>query len=188
MTARPDGTAEFSRRLRLDRLASGAVEETLSATEEECAALAARFRIPAVNRLEGRLRVRRPSSRGPIVRIEGELSAEVVQTCVVTLEPVTQRVAESFVHLFTEAAGPPQREVVVPVGEEEDTPEPLEGGVIDLGEVLAEQLALALDPYPRAPDAVFAGASFGADEAHEEEDERAEESPFAALDRLKTKR
>ena len=61
---------------------------------------------------------------------------------------------------------------------EDDDPEapddiPYGGGSIDLGEAAAEQLALALDPYPRRPGAVLAETTAAADR-----------SPFAALARL----
>ena len=65
--------------------------------------------------------------------------------------------------------------------ESEDPPEPLEGGALDLGELVSEELALALDPYPRKPGVAPVDLSFGAPE--EESDE--EDSPFAALAALK---
>jgi uncharacterized metal-binding protein YceD (DUF177 family) len=99
----------------------------------------------------------------------GHLSARVVQTCVISLEDFTATVEESFAVRF------------VPDGEESDNadPEALDeipytDGAIDLGEAAAEQLALALDPYPRAPDAVLPDAE-AATEPH----------PFAALSSLK---
>lgn len=180
MNVRPEEALEFSRRLRLDRLAGGDVEEELAATAQERAALAKRFGVLNIARLEGKLRVCRPAD-GPLVRVDGRLRAEVTQTCVVTLEPVTQEVEEAFVQLFTLSPEPRTREVFVSP-EDEDAPEPLTGNAVDLGEVLSEQLALALDPYPRRADVEFEGASFG---KAEEEDEEARDTPFAALERLK---
>jgi len=181
MTVAPDGTVEFSRKLRLDRLAAGDVVEAITANEAERAALARRFALGGLARLSARLRVRRPA-QGPLIRVEGELTATVTQTCVVTLEPVESRVDQRFVQLYT-LEGPAQNESEVFVGpDDEEIPEPLEGETLDLGELAAEQLSLALDPYPRAPGARFEGASFGEDGEVEED---AEESPFAVLKQLR---
>lgn len=190
MTVTPGTTAEFSRKLRLDRLAGGRVERQLEASAEECAALAERFGLVALDSLRGTVSVTRPTDT-PLVRVEGELVANVQQTCVVTLMPFAACVKESFVQLFTleETSDATGGEVFVAV-EEDDAPEPLQGDSIDLGEVLSEQLALALDPHPRAPGVVFEGASFGrsngrvGDDEHSSEEEKAE-NPFAVLKRLK---
>lgn len=126
---------------------------TVTATRAECAALAERLHIPAVKSLSCRFTLR---ARGTIVDAEGELDAHVVQSCVVSLEPVAQVVRERFALRF------------VPEGQEgddgdPDSPDeiPYAGTRIDLGDAAAEQLALALDPYPRHLDAVVdeAGAA-----------------------------
>lgn len=180
MTVTPHIKPEFSRCLVLDRLAGGTVVEELAASEAEREALAERFRLGGLNSLSARVSARRPGN-GPLVRVEGHFVAEVVQTCVITLEAVHNRVDESFVQLFTLEAGGADREVVVSA-EDEDAPEPLTGDTLDLGEAVAEQLSLALDPYPRAPGATFEGATFGrAGDAEEEE----VANPFAVLRELK---
>lgn len=179
MTVTPHVEVEFPRPLAIDRLAPGAVVEDLVANADECAALAERFGLVALDGLSGRVSVRRPAD-GPLVRVEGRVVAEVVQSCVITLEPVRRRVEESFVQLFTLKPGAGEREVVISP-EDEDAPEPLTGDSLDLGEVLAEQLALALEPYPRAPGAVFEGASYGGRAGGGSE----EDNPFAVLHRLK---
>lgn len=141
-------TPELSRVVALDRLpAAFAVE----ADPAECRALAARLGIPAVLALSCRFALRRIGDR---VLAEGVLAAQVVQSCVVSLEPVEQAVHDTFAIRF------------VPAGTEADDgdPEapdelPYEGARIDLGEAAAEQLALALDPYPRREDAVLDDAA-----------------------------
>lgn len=135
---------ELSRVLAVERLPAAV---TVEADAAERAALARRYNIPAVERLSCRLTLRR--SRDTVFA-EGDLRAEVVQTCVVSLDPVAQSVREVFTVRF------------VPEGEEigDEDPEspdelPYAGTTIDVGEAVAEQLALALDPYPRRPDAVM---------------------------------
>ena len=55
-------------------------------------------------------------------------------------------------------------------------PEPIENGVIDLGRLATDALFLAIDPYPRKPDAVFEAPDVAPDP---------EDHPFAALKAFK---
>ncbi len=121
---------------------------TVEATEAERAALAARLDLPAILALRCRFAVAAPA-RG-IVAASGRLEARVVRTCVVSLEDFETPIAEDFAIEF------------VPEGTESDDPDPesvdeipYAGDALDLGEAAAEQLALALDPYPRRPDAML---------------------------------
>jgi uncharacterized metal-binding protein YceD (DUF177 family) len=136
---------EFSRPLRL----TGAPRDlTLAATPAEGAALARRYAILRVASVTAEVSLR--PAEGGRTRLTGRLVAEVTQPCVVSLEPVDQRVDV------------PLDLVILPEGEaptddDPESPDEIESAEdrIDLGEVLAEQLALALDPYPRAPGATL---------------------------------
>ncbi len=159
--------AELERLFPLDRLGARAEEVVVEADAAERAALARRYAIPAVERLLCRFRLRRAAPG--IIDADGELEARVVQTSVVTLEDVAQDVVEAFQVRF------------VPAGQESDDDDPdspdeipYEGTVLDLGEAAAEQLALALDPYPREPGA-----------AVPEGEEGTAQTPFATLARLR---
>ncbi len=171
----------FSRPVDTRRITeSGRVEE-ITATAEECAAIAASFGIPAVERLTAKITLRPWNRVG--LELEGRLRAIAVQSCVVTLEPVTERIDHPFQLKFlppeATTADPKtvaEAEVIVEV-DAEDPPDPLEGPLLDLGPIVTEQLALALDPYPRAPGAQLS-AVLGPDAD-------AATSPFAALSRLK---
>ena len=145
-------TPELSRTVAVDRLPAGLLVE---ATGPECLALAGRLHIPEVRSLWCRFTLRR---QGAVVTADGVLDADVVQSCVVSLEPVAQRVEERFTVRF------------VPEGQEsgDEDPEspdeiPYAGSVIDLGEAAAEQLALSLDPYPRDPAAELDAAAVEAE-------------------------
>ena len=142
-----DPTPEFSRPLPLGLVGPDGRREVLEADDAERAALARRFGIPAVESLRAELLLR-PETDGA-VRAEGRLDAAVVQLCVVTLEPVAQRVEEEVALRLLPAGREPQDEA----GEADEIP--TRNGVADLGEAVAEQLSLALDPYPRAPGAVL---------------------------------
>ena len=183
MAASSEPQPEFSRLVPVDPLGEVEITEQISAGPGERAALARRFGLLSLDRLSATLRLERAGARN-LVRIAGRLAAEVTQACVVTLEPVGAHLEKDFTLLYDldaaaqgEAEG--AREVVVEPGAEEP-PEPVGPHGIDLGEAVAQQLAIALDPYPRAPEAALpeeprAGAG-GA---------RAAEGPFAALESLK---
>jgi uncharacterized metal-binding protein YceD (DUF177 family) len=175
---------EFSRPVAVDRLGAGETRMEVTATAAECAALAERYRILAVESLTARLRLRRIAGSG-LIRLKGELSARVVQACVVTLDPVPQVVEERFEMLFGAADAGDDLEVAVNY-DEEDPPEPILHGMIDVGEAVAEHLALGLDPFPRRDGVIFESIeSDGEDDAVA--DESPKPSPFAALAALKQK-
>ncbi len=105
-----------------------------------------------------------------LVRLAAAMTADAVQSCTVTLEPVSTRIEERFSLLYGPVAEGPE---VVLEGEAE-TVEPLDGESIDIGEAVAQQLSLALDPFPRAPEADALSASLGS--------KAGMGSPFAALE------
>jgi uncharacterized metal-binding protein YceD (DUF177 family) len=113
-------------------------------------------------------------------RLEAELGASVVQTCVVTLEPVTTRIDQPVRRSFLPAPAAAAELVIEP--DEDDEIEPL-GDRIDLGLVATEALALALPAYPRKPGVALGAASAG---RGGEPDEPAQK-PFAALAALRGK-
>jgi uncharacterized metal-binding protein YceD (DUF177 family) len=146
----PDRTenAEFSRRLDLARLGDNEITQTIEATEAERAALAARFGLVSLDSLVATLHVRRVRG-GAAIRLAGAFTADLAQACVVTLEPVRQHLDEEFEVLYS--ADPTLDESAIGAAPELDWPEPLPEGALDLGEAVAQQLSLTLDPYPRAP-------------------------------------
>ena len=170
---------ELSRLVNIAEL--GAEERVLEidVSPQERAALAARFALLSLDRLAATVRVKRVE-RSANIRLSARFVADVVQSCVATLEPVASTIEESVELLFAPLPqGASEANVFVsPTGE--DTPEPLVGEEIDVGEVVAEHLALALDPYPRRPGAV---AEFTDPDA--EREGGAANGPFAALRDLK---
>ena len=140
---------EFSRTRRLDQIGAGAVTVEVAATPQERAALARRFGLRDITRLEARFAVRQV---GEAVRADGHVSADIVQACVVTDAPVPGTIDEDVSLRFVPPPGDDDAEEIELSGDECDTMF-LEGGSVDLGEAAAETMALALDPYPRAPEA-----------------------------------
>ena len=171
---------EFSRLVDCAALATGPVRETIEATAAEREVLARRFGLVALTRLGAEVTLA-PTTAGQ-VRLDGRLTAHVAQSCVVTLEPVEADIDENFTLYYAEAGTPAGPSVDLPM-DDEAWPEPIEDGRIDVGEAVAQQLALALDPYPRAP-----GASL--DPAYRADDAAPPKAPnpFAALARTTPRR
>jgi len=115
--------------------------------------------------------------------------AEVVQTCIITLDPVPAQVEDEFEALFAPESliEEPGEEIDFdPTLSDAEIPEPMQNNRIDIGELTAQHLSLALNPYPQVDGAVFEGFDDGPlDEEEVVPEEPEKPNPFAALQRLK---
>ena len=111
-------------------------ERQIQASPAECLALAEMLDLPAVRNLAATIGLRRLASG--LIEAKGHLEADVVQTCVVTLEPLDAHVAEDFRVTYGENEPAPTLDEIDLDYEEADPPEPIEGGIIDLGALAAE--------------------------------------------------
>ncbi len=157
---------ELSRLVRVEHVGEG-LDFSVQANAEERQAVAARLGLVSVGKLVCIFDLQR--ARAGVIAATGTLSAEVVQTCVVSLEPFPSVVGEEFEVNFV-PAGTESEDLDLEAVDEV----PYADGVIDLGEAATEQLALALDPFPRKPGAVLPQDAAGENEG-----------PFSALRRLK---
>jgi len=146
----------------------GAVPEagygiSLTAGPEELRRLAEWAGIDEVSHLRARIEVR-PESKIRYA-IETEFEADIVQSCVVTLEPVRTRIARRFtrelqltrgLHRFADRGG-----MVSPAASDDEAPDEIENPRYDLAAPLREEFALAIDPYPRAPGVALEPADEG---------------------------
>jgi hypothetical protein len=160
-------TPELSRPFSLSKITRPGMTVVIHATPEECAALAIRMDLPAIRSLECFFDLTVENDAGTI-SAQCRLHAEVTQICVVSTEEFEAAVDDAFKLRF------------VPAGKEHDDPDPnqpdeipYQYDTIDLGEAAAEQLGLALDPYPRIDGAVLPAT-----------EDDANGSPFSVLSRL----
>lgn len=172
MPRRHSDSQEFSRFIEADSVGARPVERQISANAEERAALARRFDLQAIDRLDADFTLRRAGTG--VIHVNGTVRGDVVQSCVVTLEPVPAHVQDTFAVDFAADADTQAEEEEIDF-DAADPPEPIQNGHIDLGELAAEHLSLALDPYPRAP-----GAALPARESREDVPERPV-NPFSIL-------
>ncbi len=173
---------ELSRPLKTDKVPMGGIEERIVARPEERAALAKRLDLVDLTRFEAFLNV--DHERDGMFVVTGSLYAELVQRCVVTLEPVAQTVRDRIDILFA----PPNlikraKDGNLGDGGEADPPEPIENGVIDLGELAVQHLAMAIDPYPRKEGVAWEGYESKPDETTAVPPEK--RNPFAKLTLVK---
>ena len=164
----------FAHQLRLDQIRDGERMD-LTADDDERRGVAKRLGLPSLDRLEAHVCL---SRTGEVVRAEGRLVAALVQSCVVTGDPVAAHVDEPFALLFTPEPTTAAPDEEIELGEADCDVVFYDGGSIDLGGAIADTLALSLDPYPRS-----AGAEAALKEAGVMSEEQA--SPFAVLAKLK---
>jgi uncharacterized metal-binding protein YceD (DUF177 family) len=183
-------TNEFSRRLLVEPWPDEGMAVDVSADTAERRSLAERFDLLEVRALRGHGRLER---HGAELVLRGCLEAEVVQECVVSLEPVPARIRHPVERRYrlggtgdaTRARFEPRGTVVVDDDDEAEV-EPVIGRKVDVGEAFAEELGLALEPYPRAPGASALESGPLASYVSVGSEDRPSE-PFAALRQLQEK-
>jgi uncharacterized metal-binding protein YceD (DUF177 family) len=161
----------FSRLVRVDALPREGRTVTIEATSAEREALASFFELPAIAALTATLRLE-PWGHGG-ARVTGAVHGALTQICVVSLEPFPATIDEEVDVRFASQAvetKPVTAKETFSL-DDEDEPDPVIDGKIDLGALAAEFFALGIDPYPRKPGATF------------EQSTKSEpaDSPFSAL-------
>src|SRR5271154_2832822 len=163
----------------LNRLSDAGYETTIALDENQRRELAAWADVVSVNKLEARVFLRRLTSSR--FTYAAHLDADIVQSCTVTLEPVSASISLDFtraLHLVSHV-----KKMVdfsgelSPAAGEDDVPEEIDSSRYDLAAPLPEEFSLALDPYPRAPGVAFEEPQAAA---------APRENPFAVLKKLKT--
>ena len=174
-----DHILEFSRPVTADKIGVDLMSLECEAKEDEFTSLAARFDLISLERMKFLLKFRRSQSTG-IIEAAGRLAAVGFQRCVVTLEPVKFELHQPIAWSFRDK---------INLGQEADfeiekleVAELIEDNQIDFGELAAQQLAILLDPYPRAPGAEIpvGGLWFGEIDRNIDDNK-----PFSVLGQLK---
>lgn len=171
--------SELSRMVKPRALPAG--EMTIEANEQERAALAARFGITAILALTATASF---GEEDEAVIVDGTLEATLEQPCAVTRDPLTYDISENFSLRFVPEGrmGEYEEDAEFELTEEDLDEIEYEGDAFDLGEAIAQELGLAIDPYREGP-----GADKAREEAGIESDEKRKPSgPLAeALSALK---
>lgn len=160
----------FSDSIRLNEIGKG-LSRTLTPDDQARRSIARALDLASLDSFEAEMTVT-PAREG--WTLSGRVRAEAVQTCGLTLEPLPVTIDERFEIALVEAAPPVEGEEIE-MSIDDDAPDLVEDGRIDLGQYAVEQLALTLDPFPRKPGAEFV-----------QPEEPAEISPFAVLKAFRT--
>jgi uncharacterized metal-binding protein YceD (DUF177 family) len=142
-------TTEFSRPVAIDTIGAGRTI-AIEAGEDERRRLAGRFGWVSLDRLDAEIGL---TPRAGAFAAAGRLRAVLVQRCVATGEPVPETIDEDFAVRFVERAMLAAGEEEVELGEDDLDVLDYEGSAIDIGEAVAQTLALAVEPFPRVADA-----------------------------------
>ncbi len=141
-------------------------QDSFVATPAECAKIAGRFDIPQVKSLSAKVSA---DWDGDLIRVTGRIQADMRRQCVISLEMFEEKMEEDFEALFAEEVH------VSKNGEMIDDVEPVTRGRLDIFAIVAEQVGLLLNPFPKKPDV-------SGDYTEEEQNESAH--PFANLKNL----
>jgi len=142
-------TPEFSRLI--DRRGITDKPVHLAANEAERTALARRFAINSISSLEADIAL---TPQGEEVAATGTIKARVVQACAVSGDDLPASIVEEISLRFV-----PESQWADHEAEEVDLDEadldaiPYNGTSFDLGEAVAQSLALAIDPFATGPNA-----------------------------------
>ncbi len=158
---------ELSREIDLEKLSKDSKTYPIEASSSECSAIAKRFGVPSIGFLNGEIHIAATSKR---ILASGVVRAQLVRECVASLEEMDETIDDTFeVEFLRDAVA---AAAVDETEEDWTAPEIHVGSVFDLGELLVQQLSLAMAPFPRKKGAVSLADAYGSG---------AESSPFAVL-------
>lgn len=149
-------SVEFARPQRVDTIGDEPRTIDVEANADERAALARRFNLIGIDRLTGKFTIRRDAAG---IVANGRVEAAVTQACTITGDPLPATIDEPVELRFVPEIEAGQDEVEL--ADSDIDVLPYEGDAVDLGEVAAETMALALDPFPRGPNAEAALSEAG---------------------------
>lgn len=172
------------------RLPTKGLNVKIEPDEEIRAKLAAQCNVLSISEFSAQLNVKSWHKDG--VRVSGSLNASLIQSCIITLDPVAEHINAQidavFVPTSSKLAKPrinaETRELIIEA-EGDDVPELFELPNLDVGAVVAEFFALELNPYPKSPDADVSNAALDPQDDNAQPDVK--ENPFAALAKIRDK-
>ncbi|GAB5480303.1 MAG: hypothetical protein Pars92KO_00600 [Parasphingorhabdus sp.] len=166
---------ELSDIIKLSDIGDMAIKGQIVADENQRRALAKRFDLPSIEAITADYRLEANEEE---ITFAGTIHSDLHQSCAISGQPFPVRVDEPFNIIFVEKTDTPPGEKEIELESEDCDTIEYEAAQIDLGEAVAQTLYLALDPYPRGPDA---------DSIAEKKGLKSEEEagPFGALAALK---
>jgi uncharacterized metal-binding protein YceD (DUF177 family) len=177
MTGANVATLEFSVVVKMDDIGAGASQHKIAADSTQCSAIAKRLGLLSLDRLTAEISLAKTAGG---VQAKGHIQAQAMQTCIASGEPVPAAIGEPLEILFI-AEPAEDGEFELDAGDCDTMFH--DGKGVDIGEAAVQSLGLALDPYPRSPDAEAILRKAG---VKSEDEERMQSGPFAGLAALKS--
>lgn len=146
---------EFPRPLPVEKIPAHGMEQVLDANESERRALAERFGLVELKKLHADLTVH-PERANQAVSVTGKITADFLQQCVVSLEPLPGHIEHEIDVLFMM----PSEDADFGADLDDET-ETIQDDTIDLGELVSQNLGVMIDPYPRKPGLAYVEAAYG---------------------------
>lgn len=178
--------SELSRCVDITRVTGDGIRLVFEATTSECDALNTRFGLQALHSLlvDARLLKEKKGDGEWVIRVSASYTCELEQICVISLEPFKVKLCDNFEVLFLLPSDRKVSEATVLDDVGEDIYESIYSSELDVGELVAQYLALSIDPYPKRPGASLVSKPTAISE--ENLDERSN-NPFAILGQLRDK-
>lgn len=170
-----DSPPEFSEILKLSNVGSAPIKSKIAASAAQCSALASRFDLPSIQSLFADYMVKAENDR---IVFTGSMTAKLHQLCAISGQKFPVTITEPFNIAFVEKTDVESLDQEVELDADDCDILEFENAQFDIGEALAQTLYLALDPYPRGPNADIAAKKLTSEE---------EAGPFGALAALKDK-
>ncbi len=179
---------EFSYIVNIDNIANKGLRIKIKASSSDLKGLARRFNLLSLENFHINFHVK-PVSGGNKISVTGDMTADVIQACIVNLSPVSSKINEELQLNFTTIDGNiANNKTNSNISLNDDDCDMIENNMLDLAEVAAQQLSLIIDPYPRSDNAdlkVFADQiSSGKKKIFTIDDKP---NPFAVLSKLNKK-
>lgn len=174
---------ELSREMSFEDLTSEFTEFQFEASDDECRALAERLGILVLHHVKVTGVVGHVTAGGDI-DLSGEMQAALEQNCSITLKPVREEVNTSFNIRFSDRISED-----TPLGQIEEelghrSFEPMPAGPVNIGEIAAQYLSMAINPFPRTSGATLDASALEGVTILSEEDDRAARSPFSTVKKI----
>ncbi len=180
---------EFSRPIDVTTVGKNGRQFNFQATEAEKTALAFRFDILEIIRLNANADIT-PAKKGQY-KLMVSYNVKLNQACSISLETVTDDVSGNFTVILQHPPREPNKQsqkedLEVDFDYEESDFEYINSNLVDVGELIAQYISLEINPYPRKSGAT--GEELGQKIIQEEDADLSQEkkSPFAVLKKFKT--
>ena len=150
---------------------------TLTAHAEDLDTLASRLMVPSVQSISAEIELYRQIQQRTLIMLQATFTAQLHLQCGVSLEEFPVSMDETLTQQFT-------TKEIIPEGEEDDVPEYITDGTLDIADVLLQLVAISIDPYPRKPNIELENLVPNKETVNQREQTK---NPFAGLAELKDK-